>query len=271
MLLCLQHEQLTFLLAIHISSNGKLRDAPWQSSNSSFEKQIRLPKLYLGYAIGMSLADVPNQPARSIRFKDEEPKPACTDAIKCENHESRRDDQAATEQHTPVHTLHPDQRSSSTLDPRTRGKALSWAGYSCKLILRLLRRAFTPFLLVCAFQFALSRIMHARRPVDIMGFSSMKARHDSLWSILNFGSLAVPWSQPESEEQSGSSTGASTRKDAISGSTSEHSTGLEKFDGAEKETTIESSEDPEHEEPTTEAIGVMDWIDRALGWKDITQ
>lgn len=271
MLLCLQQEQLTFFSAIHISSNGKLRDAPWQSSNSSFEKQIRLPKLYLGYTIGLSLADVLNQPARSIRFKDEEPKPACTDSIKCENHESRLNNQAATKQHTPVHTLHPDRRSSSTLDPRAREKALSWAGYSCKLILRLLRCGFTPFLLVCAFQFALSRMMHARRPVDIMGFSSVKARHDSLWSMLNLGSLAVPWSQPESEEQSGPSTGGFRTKEAPSGSTTEHSMRLEKFDGAENETTIESSEDPEHEEPTAEGIGVMDWIDRALGWKDITQ
>lgn len=89
-----------------------------------------------------------------------------------------------------------------------------------------------------------------------MGVSSVKARHDSLWSILNLGSLAVSWSQPESDDQSGPS------KDSL---------GVEKFDGAVNETTIESSEDPGHEEPTAEGIGVMDWIDRALGWKDITQ
>lgn len=271
MLFNLQRELLTSFSAIHISSNGKLRDAPWQSSNSSFEKPIRLPKLYLGYSIGLSIADVPNQPGRSIRFKDEESKSACTDSIKRENHESRLNNQAATEQHTPVHTLHPDRRSSSTLNPRTREKAVSWARYSCKLILRLLRCAFTPFLLICAFQFGLSRIMHARRPVDIMGFSSVKARHDSLWSILNLGSLAVPWSQSESEEQSGPSTAAFETEEAFSGSTTEHLLGLKKIDGAENEMTIESSEDPEHEEPTADGIGVMDWIDRALGWKDITQ
>lgn len=115
--------------------------------------------------------------------------------------------------------------------------------------------------------------MHARRPVDFMGFSSVKGRHDSLSglrSILSLESLTVPWSQPESEDQSGLSMGASRTKEPFSSSTSEHSLGLEKFDGAENETTIESSEDPEHEEPTAEGMGVMDWIDRALGWEDIT-
>lgn len=115
--------------------------------------------------------------------------------------------------------------------------------------------------------------MHARRPVDIMGFSSVKARHDSLSgirSILNLGSLAMPWSRPESEDQLGRSMGESETKEHLSSSTSEHALSLEKLDGQENETTIESSEDPGHGEPTAEGMGVMDWIDRALGWKDIT-
>ena len=256
--------------AIHISSNGKWREAPWQFSNNSFEKQIRLPKLYLGYTIALTLAGVSYQPARSIRFKDEQPKPACTESIKCENRESRFDKQAATDHVTPVHS---DRDSFSILDPRNPEKAQSWVRYSCKLILRLLRCAFTPFLLICAFQFALSRIMHARRPLDIMGSSSVKAGHDSLSgirSILNLGSLVMPWSRLESEDQSGSSIGASETKGAFSNSTTEKSRGHENLDGAKTETTIESSEDPEQREPTAEGMSVMDWIDRALGWKNIT-
>lgn len=104
--------------------------------------------------------------------------------------------------------------------------------------------------------------------------SSVKAGHDSLLglrSILSLGSMAVPWSQYESEDQSGLSMGTSEMKEPLSGSTTEHSLSLEKFDGAENETTIESSKDPEHAEPTSDGLGVMDWIDRALGWQDITQ
>lgn len=115
--------------------------------------------------------------------------------------------------------------------------------------------------------------MHARRPVDPMGFSSVNARHDSLsgiWSVVNLGSLAMPWSRLESEDQLGLSVAGSETKEPSSRSTIEHSPGPEKLGGAENETPIESSEDPGHGEPTAEGMAVMDWIDRALGWKSIT-
>lgn len=106
-----------------------------------------------------------------------------------------------------------------------------------------------------------------------MGSSSVKARHSSvsgLRSILNLGSLAIPWPRPESEDQTGLSVGVSETEELLSSSMTEHPLGLGKVDGAENETTIESSEDPGHGEPTAEGMGVMDWIDRALGWKNIT-
>ena len=230
--------------------------------------------MFSGYTMGMSLTGVPGQPARSIRFKDEQqPKEICADSIRSEKHESRFEKQGASGPLPPRRIIHHDLHTSSTSNPRSRVKVLSWAQYISDLAWSLLRHVLTPVLLICAFQSVVSRITHAWRPVDVTGFPPVKARHDPISgfrSIFNFGSLAVPWVRPESDDRTGPRMESSETKEPLAKKMPENSLDLERVDDRESTTSIESPEDPGHGDPAAEGTSVMDWIDRALGWKNFT-
>lgn len=80
----------------------------------------------------------------------------------------------------------------------------------------------------------------------------------------------MPRPQLKSEDRTTPSADVSVTEEFLSGSMAEHPLDPERVDGMENETTIEGQEDPGHGEPTAEGMSVMDWIDRALGWKNIT-
>lgn len=229
--------------------------------------------MYPSYTIAMSLTGVPCQPPRSIRFNDEQPAGVCADPTKSETHGARFEKESAGEQISKACMNHHDRHISSTFSPRSREKLMSWVRSFYNLTWSLLRCAFTPFLFVCAFQFAVSRMSHVRRPIDATNFPSLEARPvpvSSVRSMLNLGSLAVPCGQPESEDQSDPGTGIFEMKELPSSQMTGYPLGREKTEDIEHDTQIESPEDPRRDEPTAEGTSVMDWIDRALGWKNIT-
>jgi hypothetical protein len=260
--------------AIHISCKGNLRDESWHFSSNSLPKPVRLPKLNIGHTIMLCLPGLPSQPSRHIRFEDEQPPAESKDGGE---HEMPFHNQAAEKQTIPgksfVSDLHPS--AFKPFNPPNREKILLWVRYAYKLTWSVIRCAFTPFLLICALQFAVSRITHAWRPVEVAGLTSAKARHDTsttvFRSMLNLGSPTMPWPGPESAHRILSSAGGSEAKELLPSGVMEDPLDPEEIDVTEQETITGSYSDPRHGEPTAEGMGVMDWIDRALGWKNIAQ
>jgi hypothetical protein len=261
---------------MQILRNGRSRDEPWHFSSDSNQKPIRLPKLYPGYDIGLSFPSAADQPARNVRFEDEQPKNGCVEAMNSETHDSCFDSQAEIKPTAPggSYVLDSEPHASSIFNLRSHEKTLSWVQYSYNLAWNVIRCAFTPFLLVCAVQFAVSRITHAWRPVEIVDFSSANVRHHTgtgLRSILHLGSLAIPRPSPEPDDRRGSGMGVSETQALVPSHTLEYHMDPESVDITKDETAPASPTDPGHGQPTASGMSVMDWIDRALGWKNIAQ
>lgn len=261
------------LIELQISRNGRSRDEPWQFSSDLNEKQIRLPKLHPGYDIGLSFLGTSNQSARSIRFDDEQPKNVCVEAMSSENHQLCFDSQAEIKQTAPGESYVPDSEPH-IFHLRSHEQILSWVQYSFHLAWNVIRCAFTPFLLICAIQFAVSRITHAWRPVEIVDFSSANERHPTgtgFRSMLHLGSLAIAQPWPESDDRTGSDMGVSETRELLPSHMPEYQMDPESVEITENETAPASSTDPGHGQPTAGGMSVMDWIDRALGWKNMAQ
>lgn len=137
-----------------------------------------------------------------------------------------------------------------------RGGLRSFLHYPSKLLTGLLQRMRRPFLLTCVLQLALATVFQIWNPVDVTRlFRPSPSQHFDCQSKSNIGATA-------------NGEIAQTHHD-LSTTTMERMGGNETGDGMRADDYSQHVGELGHEQPMEEVAKVMDWIDRALGWKSI--
>lgn len=260
--------------------DGISTDSPWRFFDHSRPNRVRLPKLYQGYSLKLSFLETRARSARVIRFEDEEselsPEPSISDhessrsggaeEVPENNHEPEKQAERASPNKICA-SPEPDARTPNLHISRNKQWILSLWQYPSRLITTVVRSIVPPVILICAIHVVLSRTSYLWKPLDSAKFPLSNAHHQGqtgFQSVLGLGRAAIP--RPTWELKTGVEPSMATRESHMEPLSS---AGMQQQE--EDQFGTNDACEPEHQPSASKARSVMDWIDRALGWKNITQ
>lgn len=264
---------LTYSIAMLILDDGQAQSVAIQFSNMYSQNKIQLPKLRKNYNMRLYFRPMIPRSPRIVRFEDE-----CSSSSSSSSDASQETDdrvEPIIEGESPI-SLELDQLPRVIQSSRYGDEILDLPRHHFGQAIATFRSLVVPLLLITAAQILLAQIGNIWVPSATGSFFLPTPRPDadSKW-IENRASRHLERSLPHPQATE-SRLKPTMRSDAIELVSTHVSFTTREFHerGQDGETNVGISSiaagEPERARSSSEVTGMIDWIDRALGWKDVT-